>query len=379
MTPGISPPWIVRRYVAAEYTRWFLFCIVGFGSIIVVVDLFDKSGKFITKHASLGAVMRYTLYALPEFVSLLIPAAALLAIMIALSGMAKRNEITAILAGGIGRRSIVAPMALIALLACAAEFTLSEYVVPEANAQRNYVLDVEISGKPHAQFSDRRNHWFFVDGGFLRVGVIDRRPHAEDPALPPEVTLHDVTWLKAGDETHPPVRVEASAAHFDATLNRWVLSEGRTAVVDSSGLLKIVPAVGNELAISLAPTDLSDKVAKTEEWGVRDLQKIIRDRKRLGQNVIKETVDLHQRFAFPLAGFVMALLGAPFAFREHRRGGAAAGLFFGIVIGFSYFLVMATALSFGKSGSIPPVFAAWLPVVMFGGTGIYLTATLDLL
>ena len=123
----------------------------------------------------------------------------------------------------------------------------------------------------------------------------------------------------------------------------------------------------------------TQRVAEAEEWSVADLQKVIHDRERLGQSVVKETVDLHQRFALPLAALVMGLLGAPFAFREHRRGGAAAGIALGMLIGLSYFLVLATSLSFGKSGQVPPVVAAWLPNVVFGGAGLYLTATLDLL
>lgn len=363
----MKPIWILRRYFVTEYLRWFVFCLLGFVSIAVVVDTIEKSNTFLKHKASLDAIARYTLYQLPEFLSFMIAPSALMAMLLALSGMTRRNEVTAILAGGVGRRTIVAPMALVALLACGGQFVLSERLVPEFNAQKRYVLNVVVKGKSFAKFRDRRNRWFYVDGGFLRVNVIDQA----------ERTLHGILYMKPASEGVPPVRLEGRAARWLDKERGWQLYDARSAVVGSTGLLSLETEAVSTLPVSLHPDDLASKVSKTEEWSVKDLKKIIRDRRRLGQDVVKEMVELHQRYAFPLAGFVMGLLGAPFAFREHRRGGAAAGLITGIVIAFAYFVVFSISLALGKSGGIPPAAAAWLPNVVFGGTGLYLSATLD--
>lgn len=373
----MAPPWILRRYIGLEYARWLFFCIIAFVSLVVVVDLFENAGTFIKHKASTAAVFRYTVSELPQFTVYVIAPSLLIAMLVAVSGMARRNEITAILAGGIGRRSIVAPMALIALLFCAAQFSLAEYVVPDANAIHDYVLEVEINGADAAKFRNRRNHWFLADGGFLRVGVLDRR-HADEAQN--DLVLHDVLYLRAGVENQPPLRIEADSARWDSDANQWNLFDARRTTTDSSGLLRVVRSRTLPLALPLGPKDLVKNVpSDTDELGVAELRRVIHDRTRLGQSVVKETVDLYQRFAFPLAGFVMALLGVPFAFREHRRGGAATGILTGLVIAFSYYVVMATSLSFGKSGAVPPVLAAWLPVAIFGATGIYLASTLDML
>lgn len=358
--------WILRRYVSAEYLRWFFFCLAGFVGIAVIVDLFEKANTFLKGHASLDLVARYTLYQLPEFITYMIAPATLMAILIALSGMTRRNEVTAILAGGVGRRTVVAPMAILALLMCVAQFSLSEYVVPEANAQKRFIVDVLIKGKSYAKFSDRRNRWFYADGGFLRVEAIDQK----------DKTLHGVLLLQPAKDG-PPARIEGRAAQWNPQSKKWDLIDTRMATVGSNGMLMVTRSDAAILPVSLQPSDLADKVSRTEEWGVRDLEKIIHDRKRLGQDTVKEQVDLEGRFAIPLAGFVMGLLGAPFAFREHRRGGAAAGLVTGIVIAFGYFIVLSIGMALGKGGALPPVAAVWLPNAIFGGTGLYLSATLD--
>lgn len=363
----MRPIWILRRYLCAEYLRWFVFCLLGFAGLAILVDVVEKSPTFIKKKAALDEIARYVLYQVPEFTAWMIAPSALFAMLIALAGMTRRNEVTAMLAGGVGRRTIVAPMAVLALLSAFAHFALSEYVVPESNAQKRYVLDTKIKKKSFARHRDRRNRWFYIDGGFLHVGVIDRSRNV----------LSGVLFLKPGEDGRPPMRIEGAAAQWDEEAKEWKLLDARIASVDSAGMLTLSRAPQTKLPVVLLPTDLADKVSKTEEWSAADLRKIIRDRTRLGQDVVKESVDLYSRYSFPLAGFVMALLGAPFAFREHRRGGAAAGFLTGVVIAFAYFLVMAMSLSVGKAGGLPPEIAAWLPNAVFGGTGLYLAATLD--
>ena len=357
--------WILWKYICSEYLQWFAFCLFGFTGLTIVVDLIDKSRTFLKNDASLAKVLRYAAYQLPEFAHYTLSFAALFAMLIALAGMSRRNEITAMLAGGVGRRAIVAPMAILALLSCGAQFALAEYVVPEANAQKRYILDVEIKGKAYAKKRDRRNRWFYVDGGFLHVDAIH----------PGKSLLSGVLYIKPGSPGKPPVRIEGEAAQWDG--KSWQLLESRSARVDSSGRLVLDYADTSILPISLQQSDLTDKVRRTEEWSAKDLRKIIKDRTRLGQDVVKETVDLYSRFAMPLAGFVMALLGAPFAFREHRRGGAAVGFLTGVVIAFGYVVVLSFTRALGSAGALPPEIAAWLPNLVFGLTGLYLALTLD--
>lgn len=361
--------WVLWRYICAEYLRWFFFCLLGFSGLTIVVDLVNKAGYFLRYDASLERVARYAMYQAPEFVHYVLPFSALFAMLIALAGLSKRNEITAMLAGGVGRRSIVLPMALLALLSSFAQFGLSEYVVPETNARKRQVeVEIKVAGKKNPRApSDRKNRWFYVDGGFLNVSVVEKGKNG----------LLGVLFLKPGDPGTAPIRVEGAAAKWNEEREEWTLLGARTTTVDSNGMLRVVREPESVLPVSIVPGDLADKVKKSEEFSARDLRKIIKDRERLGQAVVKERVDLYSRFAMPLAGFVMALLGAPFAFREHRRGGAATGFLIGVVIAFGYVVVLAFSRALGSAGALPPEFAAWLPNFVFGGTGIYLAATLD--
>lgn len=354
--------WILWRYICLEYVRWFLFCLLGFSGLTIVVDLVNRAGTFLKYGASLEMVMRYAMYQSAEFVQYVLPFSALFAMLIALAGLARRNEITAMLAGGVGRRAIVLPMALLALLSSAGQFALAEYVVPEANAKKTTVMNL-LRGKKE---SGKNKRWRYADGGFLFVGVIHKGKEL----------LSDVIYMRPGAAGTPPLRIEASAAQWNAEKSEWKLVDARIAGVDSSGMLAIQRFGETVLPVTIKPSELGGKV-KTEELNAKDLRRAIEDRVRLGQDVIRERVDLYSRYAMPLAGFVMALLGAPFAFREHRRGGAATGFLIGVVIAFGYVVILAFSRALGSAGALPPEIAAWMPNFVFGGTGIYLASTLD--
>ncbi|MDO9580877.1 MAG: LptF/LptG family permease, partial [Bacteroidales bacterium] len=65
---------------------------------------------------------------------------------------------------------------------------------------------------------------------------------------------------------------------------------------------------------------------------------------------------------------IMAVIGISFAMHWEKRGGKAQGLAAGIVIGLSYWLIFAFAVSLGRAGTLPPLLAAWAANILFGLT-----------
>jgi lipopolysaccharide export system permease protein len=71
----------------------------------------------------------------------------------------------------------------------------------------------------------------------------------------------------------------------------------------------------------------------------------------------------------------MVILGIPFALRNSRSGGIALGIGASVAIGFAYFVVNAVLLSYGRSGVLPPVVAAWGTNLIFIAGGVWLAMT----
>jgi lipopolysaccharide export system permease protein len=66
------------------------------------------------------------------------------------------------------------------------------------------------------------------------------------------------------------------------------------------------------------------------------------------------------------------VIGISFSIHSERSGSIAQGIGAGLVIGFSYWLVFAFGMSFGRSGTLPPIIAAWFGNFIFGGVSLWL-------
>lgn len=352
------------RYISSEYTRIVLLCIGGFASLALIVDLFEKAGDFIRFDATAGQTLRYAMFRAPEFISWMIPASAMMGALLVLVAMSRRNEVVAMLAGGIARRTIVLPILTVAVLLSAFHFLIAEYVVPTSNQAARDVMNIEVKKRNMARLRRQSGgRWFHSADSFLRVGGTDGK------------NLLDVLVLRPGATGVAAERIEAPIATWSGT--QWLLGEGtRIRTTDEGLVLEQAPA-GTVLDIPIEPKDLRTDVRHTDEWSFNELRRVIRDRRRLGQDVRTLIVDLYGKMAFPFAALVMCLVALPFGFRSARSGGATTGIVIGLVLGFGYFVVMTFGLSIGRGGALHPLLAAWLPNLLFGGVGVYLAATLD--
>jgi lipopolysaccharide export system permease protein len=75
---------------------------------------------------------------------------------------------------------------------------------------------------------------------------------------------------------------------------------------------------------------------------------------------------MHGKIAFSLVSIILVIIGVSFSLRSERSGGVTQSIGAGIVIGFSYWLVFAFAMSLGRSGTLPPLLAAWTANILFG-------------
>jgi lipopolysaccharide export system permease protein len=97
-----------------------------------------------------------------------------------------------------------------------------------------------------------------------------------------------------------------------------------------------------------------------KQMPVRQLLSEAERLRREGQSSAPYYVELHKRFALPVAALVFTLAGFPLGIRSHRGGRAAAlALSFGIVVG--YYILYNSMEGFALRGRMPAGVAVWIP------------------
>jgi lipopolysaccharide export system permease protein len=83
-------------------------------------------------------------------------------------------------------------------------------------------------------------------------------------------------------------------------------------------------------------------------------------------------VEIHKKYAIPVACVVFVLLGAPLAIRS-GRGGMATAITFSILCFFVYYLFLTGGEKLADRRMLSPAAAMWAANVVFGALGLWLT------
>jgi lipopolysaccharide export system permease protein len=119
--------------------------------------------------------------------------------------------------------------------------------------------------------------------------------------------------------------------------------------------------------------ELPGDFARTNEdpfyMNMKTLLTFARRVRESGGDTQKHMTNFHIRASFPLANLIMVLLGTALSLRVARGGNLAMGVGISLSIGFAYFTFIRVGQALGYNGTLPPLLAAWLANLVFGGFG----------
>jgi lipopolysaccharide export system permease protein len=82
-------------------------------------------------------------------------------------------------------------------------------------------------------------------------------------------------------------------------------------------------------------------------------------------------VERHTRYAYPMATFILTLIGVSLSSRK-VRGGTGLHIGIGITLCFTYIMFNRVFEEFAKSGGLPVGLAVWIPNIIFAIIAVYL-------
>jgi len=359
--PFLRFPSSLDRYVAGKYLTVMGLVFGGLMAASVIVTFFERLDEVHAHGKPVGLLLNYIWFKVPEFVSSVLPVAALMAALLSLGLMAKANEVTAAKASGISLYRLVVPVLLLGAAASGAAFLIQERVSPSANvkAERFWARIEDLPPRSYSYLNrhwllgaakDRIYHYDYFDArsstfGHLQVFDFDprrwtltRRVYADKAVLEEERFRITRGWSRslAGGEEPPGAFAEG-----------WSLpmTDGR----------------GYFLRESREPAQMTYGELKAYASEVRGM----------GFEATRLRVDLGGRAAFPLVSLIMTILAVPFAFTMGRKG-TLSGAGLSIAIAMAYWGTLSVFRSLGYTGVLTPFLAAWGADVVFGLAGTIL-------
>ena len=346
------------RYMARTYLGLVAAVLVGILFVFLVVDFVDRSRAY-TGEGWVADVL--LLYANKAVVALhqLGPAALLLAAGMTVSTLARRGEVTAVRALAFGPRALYLPVAACALTCALGLAVLDEFVVGDASRR---VDEISVRFR-------RSSDWgaYYSPRQWLRSGPHILHLRGGSPAE----GFTDVTLLTVGEGFRLERRVDAAVMR-PVGGSRWRLTQATERSFPASGGTRVAHHGATELDLGIDASALRIRPGRPEQMRAGVLREQIELRARAGLPVRQYELALHNRLAYPLAGLPAALLAVGLALRAGRKGHITAALMEGlaVILGMWGLMVVFRGLATGER--LPPVVAAWAPVVLLSALALWL-------
>ncbi len=365
---------ILTRYILGEVLYHALLGGFLFTFILFMPRLNSILELVVRNSASLTDVLRIFAYLLPNFLTVTIPMALLVGILLGLSRLAADAEITAMRAAGMGAIDFVGIISILSVAAVSLGLVNSLYLAPRSAAA---LLHLESSLKSSQATFEIQPRVFYEDLKNYVLYIQDVRP-AAGAALWHHVFLADLSDPEAPRVTaaESAIVVNGSATTGDAQTIRLHLItavQHQTSASDpnqynvstfSSTDFPIQTNAGEDTHVSRSDTPLL-AMSLPELWRRGNVPTPTRSARRIADQY---RIEFNKRFSYPLACFVLMLVGVPLGLSS-RRGGKSTGFVLTILLVFGYYLLSSVGVAFSKTGKLSPFLGVWGANLLFAAAG----------
>jgi lipopolysaccharide export system permease protein len=348
---------LLDRYIVRECLKILGLCLVLFIGVYLVVDLFEKLGRFLEARATVGMITSYYVFRLPKIFTEVLPVAVLLSCLLSLGGLAKNNEVLAMKMGHVSALRIALPCIGIGLAASLASWTTVEYIAPRASEQALNIERVEIRHLPAHRITRDSDIWYRAQGDrFVHISLIE----------PQAGLIRGISVFQLSPSFDLIRRMDAREASWGP--EGWTLRDGYQLELKTNPI-RITPFREIRVELRERPEEFARVARSPEEMSYAQLREYIDKLVKSGVSATRYVIDLHAKVAIASVSLIMAVLGVSFGLRTGRSGVA---LWVGVCIplGFLYYMLLSVGISLGRGGVIPPLLAPWIPNLLFGTASV---------
>lgn len=352
-----------RRYIASEIYRSTIAVTLVLVGLFMFFDMIDSLDN-VNERFTFGALIGMQILQIPTRLYDLLPIALLIGSIVALAGLAQRNELVVLRVSGVSSLNLLSMLWIATIPIMIFSFILSEGLTPYAESKTGQ-LNLQLLGKSSGARMNS-GYWFREPVGdgelrFINIAQISSESEVENIRIYNFDATGKFKELLLADKgsfqdnklqlsnlqlIHTEFDLETALSDPDAPVEP--LSTQRhleSYIIDTS--------LNQErlLASELQPDRMSI-------LGLLDYIQYL-DENHLQSN--RQVVALWRKGVYPFTLLVMITLAAPISFMQTRKGGAGLKIFGGILIGVVFFMINQLALNIGMLNNLPPWLTALAP------------------
>src|SRR3954464_10356835 len=356
---------ILDRYLVREIVPPTLLALVGLTFVLMMPPLMQNLAALIAKGVSWSIILRVLLTLVPQAFGVTIPMALLYGILFGLGRLSADREFVALQACGVRVFRVFRPIALLAVLACAATAYNMIVALPDANQTfRQITYNIIASG---AQ-TDIKPRVFFTSFPSRVLYVRD---------IQPVTGWKDVFLADATQPDHTTVFVAKSGRLLLDPVKRTVelvLENGTQHTTSRDRPDEYDANAFEPTGIRVDPETIFPRtqiVKGDNEKTIAELRRTIAENTARNASSQSQLYTIQQKFSLPAACLVLALIGVALG-ASNSKDGKLASFALGTGVVFVYYIILYSARAGAFAGRVPAGLAPWLVNLVLGVAGIAL-------
>ena len=354
------------KYIFNEIWPTFLVSLFVCVFIVVATKMLSITELIVSQGVHVSKVVWMLIYMLPDVIAFTLPAASLIAVVVAFLRLSVDNEIIALKSSGTSLYQMLPPVIALSFSGFLIAIIIGVVAVPWGNRSfKNLIFQIvesraDLGIKEHVFCEPFDNVVFYVnsfssqDRMMKDVFVVDSR----DKEVTNAIVAEEGQILM-----HPQEKI--ITLHF---------MEGTIFVVDKD--LQSARTIGfrtYDLNIGLKDimAALAARRKRPKEMTVGEL---INQLKIIPKGEVRHNemmIELLEKCSIPLAVFLMGIVGVPLG-AQMRAGGRSAGIGVSMVVFLVYYICIAGVKSVCETGALSPVIGVWIPDLFLIVSCIYL-------
>lgn len=357
---------LLDRWLIAELISPLLFAVAAFTVVSLSVGvMFELVRKIVESGLPVLIAVQVLLQRLPSFLVISFPMATLMATLLAYSRLSANSELTALRSVGVTATRMIIPALALALVMSSLTFVFNDVVVPRSNRSAEITLRRALGKSIATEKGDN-----IV---YSRFGSVERPDGSSSKGLLQlfyanrflDGTMTGVTVLDFSRVGFTQMLV-AKSANWNEQEAKWEFLNGQILTLTPSGSTTsadfdryLYPLSAAPIRIAKLPKDANNMTVAEALQAEQLLQNAgdIKEARRL-------QVRIQEKFTLPMACLVFGLIGASLGAKPNSRTSRSQGFGISVVLILVYYVLSFSFSSLGVKGTLPPLLAAWSPVLI---------------
>lgn len=349
--------WRIQSYIFSEMIPTFL---IGLFSLLIIILLFQSFSMvevLISNGAKVTDILKVFSYISLSYLPILTPTTLFFSVLLTYNRLNSESEITAFKALGLSFFELSIPAILLGLAVSLFSLQTSFYLAPWGHKQLETML-LEFQEKGPAIALKEK---VFIEGFFdlvIYASESDKKTN----------TLKEI-FIYQDTDGLPPATIIASEGEMITKTTEF----GKQALLrlKKGTIHRLEDKAHTKASFNTFDVRLTDPVKKASSKNKRHIMNQTELKNYINANKEKVTKkrltkllnEYNRRWSSALAALIFALIGVGFGLGSQQRSGKGQGLFIGVIITLSYWVLYAGLSNLAYKG-LNVLFVAWIPNIV---------------